>query len=632
MALTLAVAMFCGGKSVFAKAATLNLVAPGVTPQIIVAPTASASEKFAARELADYLGKISGQTLAVRETAGGEAGSTPGPRIIVGHHPQNASLHPEKLGVEESIVSVEPTRVRIVGGMLSPVQNAKDQTFARDRGTLYGVYHFLERLGVRWYRPEPWGEHVPRYSQITLRVGQAISKPTYRVRMGINSYRWSPDQSAEQRTQAQLWATRNRFNANMWTPPEYGGYYQVDFAHAYFQLVPVKEYYEDHPEYFALIDGRRSDNPDAQLCLGNPDVQELVAQKIIRDAKDNPQKIWFSLEPNDTPLWCEDALCRAMDDPNLKTAEGKVSMSNRVSLFNNIIARRLAKEVPGAKVASLAYSYSLHIEAPTLTKLEPNSVIGAATYGENYSDFTRELLDPQSEANARFVKVLREHRDLAELFTYEYWSGYMWHGPLPVLDVMADRLQKYHRDFNVQGVYNEFHQSWGPQGINHYFFARLMWNPDRDMKSELEEYCRNYYGPAAAPMLAYHRLLNDAAKNGPYFGSGGLKIENLFDDALLSRMGVLLAQARGAIGAQEPYLRRFEGVAAGHRVAQLTHQIVQLKNENRRDEALKAIDELEAFILADKNGEIFDNGPGIFKTIFRVPLRWRQELQSETAP
>src|SRR5690606_24333507 len=145
----------------------MTLVASNVQPQIVVAPDAAASEKFAAKELSTYLEKISGQRILVTENMNPMAGTRRGPLIVLGHHPQNASLQPGKLEVQESIIEVEPNRVRIVGGKLPPVANPEGKTLVRDRGTLYGVYNLLDSLGVRWYRPEPWGEHVPHLATIT---------------------------------------------------------------------------------------------------------------------------------------------------------------------------------------------------------------------------------------------------------------------------------------------------------------------------------------------------------------------------------------------------------------------------------------------------------------------------------
>ena len=52
---------------------------------------------------------------------------------------------------------------------------------------------------------------------------------------------------------------------------------------------------------------------------------------------------------------------------------------------------------------------------------------------------------------------------------------------------MADRIRNY-RELNIRGIYNESHPHWGPQGLELYMCARLLWNPDLDLERELALY------------------------------------------------------------------------------------------------------------------------------------------------
>jgi hypothetical protein len=62
-------------------------------------------------------------------------------------------IDPSKLGTEESVIHTADGSLIITGG--------------RPRGTLYGVFDFLESvLGVRWYTP--WDEKVPTAAALTI--------------------------------------------------------------------------------------------------------------------------------------------------------------------------------------------------------------------------------------------------------------------------------------------------------------------------------------------------------------------------------------------------------------------------------------------------------------------------------
>ena len=597
--------------------ASLVLVNDSVIPRILLAADASESEKFAAQELAEYLGKITGQIISI-VTDANTLGNAP--LIIIGHHPLNADLHPEKMELEESVISVEENRVRIVGGVLPPVTDAKGNLHVRDRGTLYGVYHFLNSLGVRWYRPEPWGEHVPQLKTIELPLSKSTFKPVYKYRNSTNLYRWYSDQTKEQSAMAVQWAVRNFISTNAGNAQS-GGAYSVQVSHNYANLLPSWKYFKAHPEYFALINGQR--NSKGQPCLGNLEVQDIMAQATVDYAKANPQVEVVSLSPNDGLNFCECDLCRALDDPKLLAKNGgekrlgNASMTNRVTYVNNLIAARVAKEAPGTKVGWYAYLGTSEVPTKVLS-LEPNIYVAPTSMAAAYGDYSKLLDDPNSPGNRNFKSILEGWSKMTPLLTREYWSGGDWFGPIPLWTVLKDRLTQY-RKYSVDGVINESHPSWGTQNDLHYILARLMWNPDLDITKEMQEYCQNYYGPAAQPMLQYMQLLERASLNGPAWFFLGRFIDRLFtNQQLLDQMTLLIEQARELAKGKDPYERRVHGAWAGYEVVHVRNLVEKYKKEKNPAAAVLAWDQLGEFIQSDKTGELFDAGPVMFKTTWKV--------------
>jgi len=367
--------------------------------------------------------------------------------------------------LEESVISVEENRIRIVGGALPPVTDAKRNVYARDRGTLYGVYHFLNSLGVRWYRPEPWGEHVPQLKTVELPLGKSTFKPVYKYRNSTVLYRWYPDQTKEQSTMTVQWAVRNFISTNA-RNAQSGGSYGVQVQHNYAFLLPSWKYFKEHPEYYALVKGTR--NPKGQPCLGNPEVQQIMAQRAVAFAKANPQLDVISLSPNDGSNYCECDLCRALDDPHLLAKNGgekrlgNASMTNRVTYVNNLIAAHVAKEAPGTKVGWYAYLGTSEVPTKVLS-LEPDIYVAPTSMAAAYGDYSKLLDDSNSSGNKNFKGILEGWSKMTPLLTREYWSGGDWYGPIPMWTVIKDRLTQY-RQYRVNGVINEAHPSWGTQG------------------------------------------------------------------------------------------------------------------------------------------------------------------------
>jgi len=578
---------------------------PSSPLNIVIPEKASKTERFAAEELKSYLSRITGKTPGIVTS------EVPNqPSIILGRHDKNQELNWADLSPDEFIIEVKPERIQIVGGMKPSVFDKSGREYPQERGTLYGVYELLEKLGVRWYRPEPWGENVPTLSNIEIPAGRQKHSPAYPYRSGLNIYCYNADATLQQHEMAALWATRNRMNTNMWTPPEYGGYYRHGFYHSYIYYVPSSKYFKTHPEYFALIDGKRSSDVNAQLCLSNPDVFKLIIDGIVKNVEEDPNTGVVSLDPNDLALWCQCEDCKAMDDPNSKDAYG-ISMSNRVVKFNNQVAKEIATRLPGVKVGWLAYNR--HALRPSQADtIEPNTMVQIAAFAGAYSDFSRTLHDKESKPNQQFLKIISDYGKLTEIGVYEYWSDYAWPGPLPLMNVMLDRL-KHYRDYNVKSVYSEMHPGWGPQGISHYFYTRLLWDPNRDISAELEDYYRNFYGPAAAPMKAFHEKVEEAGKSGKYYGSGGSEAGALFTKDILRVLDENVSEAERLTAGKEPYERRIKGIRAGLDFAIRYREVVDLKNAGEAVEASEKLKELKEFFLAQPTGEVFENGPALTK-------------------
>jgi hypothetical protein len=602
------------------------LVDKSRTPQIVVSPQASETERFAASELATYLQKISGRKIPIQKTQSKPQSSTP--MIIIGRHPANAELAPLVKGLEETVMDVRPGLVRLLGGKADSITAPDGKLHIYEWGTLYAVYELLDELGVRWYRPESWGEHVPKLATVKLAIGRRHKTPVYKYRWGVSSYRNLTDETPEQKEMGKIWAIRNRQNVLMATPPDMrfpsqqGGTHWLNITHMYDTLFPVTQYFETHPEYYALVDGKR--RKDGQLCLSNPEVQRLTAEKVIAFSREAPQFETHSLEPLDNDIWCQCENCKALDDPDLKaiwsdiTIEwerpmGDVSMSNRVGAFGKIVANKVLESGQPIKILWLAYL--THTETPSRIKdLPKNVIIQPAAFSsafsdpqESFSDYSRDLFDPASKPNKKFVDSLTGHGQLARMLVYEYWAGIAWVGPMPLIRTMKDRIQSY-RKFPIDGIFSETNKHWGPQGIGLYFFTRLTWNPDFDIDKELDSYCRNYYGPAYKPMLEYHKLLEDAAHAGIPHRSYGIGTHAIFTPTVLKRMGELMDQAKALIGDKEAYKKRFEGVWAGYEYTRLVMPYFDELKKGDKLEAAKHWERANKLILSYKDGDVFDNG------------------------
>jgi hypothetical protein len=161
---------------------------------IVLSEAASRSEQHAAGELQRFLEEISGAKLPIVH-GGTEAGRTSERRIVLGNGEQLRSLKVQidfaGLGEEGFVIKSAGPHLVIAGGRL--------------RGTMYGVYTFLEDvLGCRWYTSKV--SHIPKNPSITLELLDITQKPDFEYREPFYFDAFDAD-----------WAARNKSNS---THPE----------------------------------------------------------------------------------------------------------------------------------------------------------------------------------------------------------------------------------------------------------------------------------------------------------------------------------------------------------------------------------------------------------------------------
>ena len=128
------------------------------------------------------------------------------------------------------------------------------------------------------------------------------------------------------------------------------GYAEGFFVHTFTKLLPPDIYFDEHPEYYAEIGGRRQ-REKTQLCLSNPDVLELVKARVLEELRAQPESRLFSVSQDDNYNGCTCEKCRAFDE-----AEG--SMAGSMIRFVNRVAEAVEPEFPNVVIDTLAYQYT----------------------------------------------------------------------------------------------------------------------------------------------------------------------------------------------------------------------------------------------------------------------------------
>jgi hypothetical protein len=459
---------------------------PSVT--IVLADDATPGERTAARELADYLEKVTGGKFAV---LGESAVPNRAPGIYVGPTAlaKGQGLDPTAWGPERWAVRSVGESLVLVGG--------------RPRGTLYAAYHFLEdTVGVRWW--SPFEEHVPKRPTLEIATLDQKGEPRFRYRDIYLLYA----------NDGGRFAARSRLNGQGFGPIDtaYGSgvyYGPPGGVHTFYAYFPPKEYFGQHPDWFSLVNGKRTAE-QTQLCLTNPELRAVVVAKLkgfIEQARSEakrvgrPAPVDFDISQNDWGGMCQCGKCQA-----IAKAEG--SESGPLLDFLNHAADAIRQQYPEVRINTLAYQMT---EDPPKT-LRPRDTVLPRLCDTN-ANLLRPITHPDNRAFAE--RLARWGGISKNLRIWDYAVTYTPYYGLPLPTVHTYPIDyRYFAEHNVEGVFTEHEHGIlaDLRDFKIWMMMKLLEDPYRDYEALVRDFMDGFYGPAAPAVRRYLADLQQAAE------------------------------------------------------------------------------------------------------------------------
>ena len=504
---------------------------------IVISPDASTSEKTAAKELKEYLEDISGADFPLTEDL-----SCKGRKIVVGYNCCTEDAFGEMSidNNDESFTYRSKGRdIYIYGG--------------RQRGTMYGVFAFLENeLGCRWYTPD--FTKIPKADSWTFKKLDHSESPALRYR--YSNYFPVTDEEA--------WSAHNKENTK-WVPKEnaYGNIEAYWSAHTMGQFVSEDEFFDAHPEYFAMKDGKRIRG--GQLCLSNPEVLEICRERLLRKMDEEPLYRIYSLSQNDNFGFCECEECRKLE-------EQYGGHSGLILWFVNQVADTARERHPDKYVGTFAYQYSR--KPPVGIAPKDNVVIRLCSIECCFAH----PLEAGCPQNEEFMADLKAWKEIApHLFIWDYIVDYAHYlMPWPNFAVLAPNIRTF-RDNNAIGVFEEA-QYQSPCSefaeMKAWVVTKLLWDPEQDTDALVRDFIDGYYGKAAPKILEYYQLCQSCVKPDTHFGIFINEDHPVYTDEFVKEGEAVLTEA--AALAEDDVIRG--------RVDKVMLQIDYLKYKRTKDE------------------------------------------------
>ncbi len=515
------------------------------------------SESFAAVELRQFLTQVTAYEASDIELRRADRVPGRGPVFLLGSAASNPLLGRYSQGKDFGFTSDESFNIRTVredGRVITIIQGA-------DRvGTMYGVYEYLNRLGIHFFGLGDEGTVYPP-GPVSLPSELNITEnPDYLTR-GF----WITADPKSDPNDMHIWMVRNKIN--LWTALDrqvpklkkvglkltVGGHenqlYYIHPRHEYpydcrqFTGDEAKpkdpyrssndyqgdknndgklSYFEAHPEWYGLIDGKRSDKfawNGHNFCTSNIDAAHEFGKNMAVGLADGRWKhadivnFWLF----DTHgCWCQCDRCAAQG-----------SITDRFLILVDIVFQEIAKVRAQGKLSRDVLISPLAYEDTIFPPTKP------LPEGFNYDDclltffpigrcYAHTLADTScSEVNQRLYRSYvnwatdsgRHYK--GGIFIGEYYNvSSLMSLPTVYTRIMSSDIPWYHQNGARHFCY--MHSPivrWGTWTLNQYLMSRLLWDIDLDSDSAIDEYYKLYYPTTHETTRQVYRHLERATAN-----------------------------------------------------------------------------------------------------------------------
>lgn len=481
--------------------------------EVVVSPDASGVTRFAAREVAEHLGKTLGGALALSECP------TPGKsHVFVG-----ASRWAEEAGVVTNGLARDAFRLKVtrtdayVAGVddpsVDPVSALGKGIWPQyyERASVFGAYEFLERFaGTRFYFVGELGTVIRHRKMVSAPLTDEVVAPAFSVRR--YSYRGSdwyegPVRKAGSR---ELWPKQflNAMRLRMETR-------HIPCCHGLNKFAYLERFSATHPEYFQLKGGKRNIDPTVKhkghICntsgIWEEIYQDVKAYLTGRPASSRGLPVRSSgnngwpfncLQGRYVDIMCQDGLTKCECEGCRSRYVDGIDWGKELIWSNTVaVANRLKAEgVPGF-VTQMAYTG--YRAVPETVEIPDNVMVMVAEKGP-WSVHQPHILKKNNDEIAAWNRKLGRKVWLW-LYMNKFAALCIDDVPTMTPKCVGEYFAQHKTD--ILGAYIESEcEQFLYNHLNWYVFSRICWNPDVDVEAILDEYYRLMYGRAADDVKA----------------------------------------------------------------------------------------------------------------------------------
>ena len=432
------------------------------------------------------------------------------------NRPEMAELDLAELEEDGYIISTRNGRLTIAGGS--------------EKGTLYGVYAFLEKyLGCRKYTSKV--SVVP--AQFNIRLN-----PIYDKEIPVFKFREVYYRDAFHPEYMEWHGLDNHGSFNQ--EGDWG-----NWCHTTHSLVPPEDYCASNPELYSMIDGERlcsaEEHNVGDICFSSQAAFDIACESLKAFTEDRPELTYWSVSQMDNAQYCRCPECQKAYDEHGSTQGTILPFVNR-----------MARKFPDHTISTLAYWYSTR--PPKGIPVEKNVNIMLCNIGS-----PRHI--PIEEGDSAFCADLEAWYKIHDNFLiWDYTIQFAnLIAPFPNLRTLQPNLQYLQRN-GVRAMFEQANRDAGGEfcELKAYILAKLLWDPYQDLDPIIDDFLNGYYGAAGTCIREYIDLMHDTMEETgaslSIFGRPWDNRDTFLSEEMIGRYYSILDRAEEAV-ANYPDLR-----------------------------------------------------------------------------
>ena len=557
------------------------------TVEVVVAPDAPRTVRFAAQEATNFLSRVFGSPVAVA-TAPTEGRAS----LVLGDNgwSRAVGIDVAKLPRDGFAIRTAGSRIFVAGrddakaDPVADIRNGAHGNLMYERATLFGVYEFLERFAdCRFFFPGECGEIAPRREVIEVPETNLVWAPHFTSRDPYfgGDGAWYEDEGFGNQRGRSCGKVLSWLRLRMDTE-------HVPCCHGQRWNMIRERFSESHPEYFQM-------SKDGTRCTGYPkpgeaewNFNQLCQSSGIWDVFYEDAKAYFSgkdaasrgipsrwnrkkfawngnFSGRYVDVMCQDAFhecfcpaCQKAYDKSSKHYARDLVWGQTAKL-----AQRLKDDGFDAVVSQM--SYPPYGEIPSFD-LPDNVLVTVAQQGpwgiRNRAGFEGQL----AMYRGWFEKTKRRVRT----WTYAHKYGKT---NIPGIPCVAPRAYGEYWKTAAPYVCGGFLETESERSIHHYFnyyvFSKIAWDPKMDVEALIADHHEKMFGKGAAAMAEFYGLLEDTwigkiagnVKDTIYGPQAVVPSEydiwtKVYSPAFISKLAALCDRATEAVGADTSEAKR----------------------------------------------------------------------------